>query len=82
MTTTIVIGEQTKPVQLQKIIFERVLESDFACIKTNIKPDSYAYIELICLEYNGEKDLMFAYDNPDDRGGGVLYIGKWNDGIV
>lgn len=82
MTTTIVIGEQTKPVQLQKIIFERVLESDFACIKTNIKPDSYAYIELICLEYDGEKDLMFAYDNPDDRGGGALYIGKWNDGIV
>lgn len=82
MTKTIVIGTQTAPQSRVPIVFERILEADFECLKTNIKPDSYAYIELICLEYDGEKDLMFAYDNPDDRGGGALYIGKWNDGIV
>jgi hypothetical protein len=27
-------------------------------------------------------DLMFAYDDPDKRKDGVLYIGYWNDGIV
>lgn len=82
MTTTIVIGTQTVPQSKNPIVFERILETDFECPKTNIKPNRYAYIELICLEYDGEKDLMFAYDTPDDRGRGALYIGKWNDGIV
>jgi hypothetical protein len=27
-------------------------------------------------------DLMFAYNDPDNRGSGLLVIGKFNDGIV
>jgi hypothetical protein len=45
-------------------------------------PHSYNFIELICRDYMLDSDLMFAYNDPNDRGDGRLYIGNFNDGVV
>ena len=45
-------------------------------------PHSYNFIELICRDYMLGSDLMFAYNDPNDRSDGRIYIGKFNDGVV
>ena len=45
-------------------------------------PSMYKYIELICEDYLPGIDIMFAYDNPKKRSSGVLFFGKFNDGVV
>jgi hypothetical protein len=45
-------------------------------------PHSYNFIELICRDYMLGSDLMFAYNDPNDRSDGRLYIGNFNDGVV
>ena len=45
-------------------------------------PHSYNFIELICRDYLIGSDLMFAYNDPNDRSAGRLYIGKFNDGVA
>jgi hypothetical protein len=45
-------------------------------------PHSYNFIELICRDYTTDSDLMFAYNDPNDRSAGRLYIGNFNDGVV
>lgn len=84
-TKTIVIGEKhTKrkkaPIELHGSLTE---DMELSMNKHN-KPSDFAYIELICENYGmgDNTDLIFAYDNPNDRSGGVLFYGKWNDGVV
>ena len=49
--------------------------------KACLKPKNYLCLELICKSYaTSDFDLMFAYDN--DRKHGMLYFGKWNDGVA
>ena len=45
-------------------------------------PSDFNFIELICREYQSGSDLMFAYDDPNKRENGMLYIGKFNDGVI
>lgn len=49
-------------------------------------PGAFNFIELIAKDYFGTSynnyDLMFAYNNPNERQTGMLFIGYWNDGIV
>ncbi len=80
MTTTIVIGENKPSKTLKAIKFERVL--DLVGREAEVCPHTYKFIELICKDYAMGHDLMFAYNDPSNRKQGVLYIGKWNDGVV
>lgn len=89
MTTTIVIGENVKSAKkLVPIKFEGLLDVDGSgkVVLKNCNmgsfPKAYNYIELISRGYTNETDLMFAYVDPTNRKNGVLYIGKWNDGVV
>ena len=86
MTKTIVLGEQQKnadkkPIEFFSLI--NVADSDDVDVdNTSSKPHAWNYIELICKDYAPNLDLMFAYNDPDDRGEGLLIIGRWNDGVV
>ncbi len=88
MTTTIVIGEAKRPKNVTPIKFERVLNNvgatgaSSAVIEASSSPNDYAYIELVCKNYQPGNDVMFAYNDPSSREAGMLYIGKWNDGVV
>lgn len=90
VTKVIVLGEAKPQKRLKPIEFRSLLNcvevnrSDEAIVKTSEdKPSYYKYIELICCNYQAGLDLMFAYNDPEDRGTtGVLYIGKFNDGVV
>ena len=86
MTKTIVIGE-IRNRNNKCIKFLSVLPSEnHATLKFSATaiapPRAYEYIELVCPKYNGTHDIMFAYDHPDDRSEGCLYLGYWNDGLV
>jgi len=91
MAKTIIIGEVAKPQpKLKPITFSKVLmsaiEINADCTRTWLlqSPNNYKYIELICRSYGytSDTDLMFAYNNPDERNRGVLFVGSWNDGIT
>lgn len=83
-TKVIVLGEAS---DRKKIEFNRSLISpgliENGC---SMKPCDYAFIELISKDYgvflNQKYDLMFAYNDPERRQNGTLYLGKFNDGIV
>ena len=86
MTKTIILGEQKdkdakKPIEFFTRI--HVVDSDDVSVE-NVEtlPCKWNYIELICKDYAPNLDLMFAYDNADDRGNGILIIGHWNDGVA
>ena len=86
MTKTIILGEQKdkaikKPIEFFTHI--HVVDSDNVSVENVATlPCKWNYIELICKEYAPNFDLMFAYDDADDRGNGILIIGHWNDGVV
>lgn len=84
-TKTIVIGEKHTKREKVPIELHGYLTEDME-LSTNHhnKPGHFAFLELICKNYGMEDntDLIFAYDNPNDRSGGVLFYGKWNDGVV
>lgn len=82
MTKCIVLGAKEESKERERIIFKHFLDSGFEVIGHHLLPEEYEYIELICLNYCDNYDLMFAYDEPDNRGNGALYIGHWNDGVV
>lgn len=86
MTKTIVLGEQQAPVIKKPIEFFSLLNvadhSDVDVAVTSSKPHQWNYIELICKNYSPNLDLLFAYNDADDRGEGILIIGRWNDGVV
>ena len=86
MTKTIILGEQKnkdakKPIEFFTHI--HVVDSDDVSVE-NVEtlPCKWNYIELICKDYTPNLDLMFAYDDADDRSNGILIIGRWNDGVV
>ena len=86
MTKTIVLGEQPDSSYKKPIEFFSTLDvSDSLDVDANIvtsKPHQWNYIELICKNYSPNLDLLFAYNDADDRGEGILVIGRWNDGVV
>jgi hypothetical protein len=83
MTNTIVIGKQKKKNRLTPIVFDKFLTGDGRFFTCNAPPPEFKFIELICMDYYSVGvDLMFAYDNPDNRQAGFLILGKWNDGVV
>lgn len=86
MTKTIVIGEQQNRDDKKTIEFFsqlNIVESDDVEVENVVnEPCDWNYIELICKECAPNLDLMFAYDDADDRGEGILIIGRWNDGVV
>lgn len=80
-TKTIVIGSvKSAP---KSIEFERILESTLNVTPSCSEPSDYKFIELIVKDYAQGYDLMFAYDDPENRtAASALFLGQWNDGIV
>ena len=86
MTKTIILGEQKdkstkKPIEFFTHI-NLVDSDDVEVLNVETLPCKWSYIELICKDYAPNLDLMFAYDDADHRGNGLLIIGRWNDGVV
>jgi hypothetical protein len=87
-TKVIVIGGDEVQNEKKQIVFERMLNdatgnSDDALKRVeDVFPDQYNYIELICRNYQKDCDLMFAYNEKNDRSAGVLFIVRFNDGVV
>lgn len=81
MTKTIVLGS---PIECttKKIKFTHSLQNSGSWMTASTPASNYKYVELISLGYSSNFDLMFAYDSTNDRSNGVLYKGKWNDGIA
>lgn len=86
MTKTIVLGEQRDLAVMKPIeFFTRLDVADHDDVDVNVacsRPHQWNYIELICKNYSPNLDLLFAYNDPNDRGEGILFIGRWNDGVV
>lgn len=78
MTKTIVIvpAKEKKPIKFVKSL------DFYGAFSTNCQPTEYKYVELVATDYHKGCDLMFAYNNPDERSNGIAYLGYWNDGIV
>jgi hypothetical protein len=81
-TKVIVIGKSEKKKAKTAIEFQSFLDTALQIDFGAYSPSRYKYIELICKDYALGFDLMFAYDDPNDRSFGVLYIGHFNDGVV
>ena len=86
MTKTIILGEQKDKSTKKPIEFFSQLDindsDDVEVEDVGNEPCDWNYIELICKEYSPNLDLMFAYDDADNRGNGVLMVGRWNSGTV
>jgi hypothetical protein len=84
MTKTIVVGSieiatKKKPIKFLSSL-KGSLEFDH---DVGRKPSNFNYVELIAHNYTFDgRDLMFAYNDPNDRSKGVLYVGYWHDGVV
>ncbi len=81
MTKTIVLGTPTE-CKIKKIEFTHSLQNSSHWCIVETPASNYEYVELISLGYGNDFDIMFAYDDANNRGDGVLYKGKWNDGIA
>ena len=82
MTATFVIGGTYQNFNAP-IEFKYYLDAGLGVSSAFVNPPSkFKYIELICKNYNGGRDLMFAYDDPSNRNNGTLFIGFWNSGTV
>jgi hypothetical protein len=84
---TIIIGENgelqpKKPMRFLKAVLTDGQLSDAQADK----PIDFNYIELIARNYGtfaGQPfDLIFCYDDPNERHNGVLFLGNWNDGVI
>jgi len=83
MTKIIIIGNCSKKEKnLTPIEFISCIDSNFKIKPTSLTPHDFNFIELICLNYSDEKDLMFAYNYNHSRQHGSLLIGLFNDGVV
>jgi hypothetical protein len=81
-TQVIVIGKTEKKKTKTAIEFQSFLNTSLRIDDGAYSPSRYKYIELICKDYALGFDLMFAYDDPNGRSFGVLYIGHFNNGVV
>ena len=88
-TKTIVLGSTDKNNKYRHIKFIKFLTYEGAMHDSIVlTPGQYKHIELICKQYTTQvwrsngTDLMFAYDDENCRGNGVLYLGYWNDGTI
>ena len=83
MTKTVVLGvpqyDEAKPIEFIKLLGQDFTIED---VDQGLKPECFVNIECICKKYDGEHDLMFAYNDSMRRQHGTLFIGKWNNGIV
>jgi hypothetical protein len=84
MTKTIVVGSTEIATEKKPIKFFSSLRGSLEFNHdVGHKPSDFNYVELIAPNYTSEgRDLMFAYDDPNDRSRGLLYVGYWNDGVV
>lgn len=81
MTKCIVLGQEPTEVKKKPIEFVNGLSADMEPFNAGTKPSDYRNVELICKSYGtGELDAMFAYDT--NRAHGLLFFGKWNDGVA
>jgi hypothetical protein len=82
-TKCIDLGKEIKHRKLKPIEFTECLTINKAIQLDNQSPSNFRYIELISRFYSpGEFDIMFAYQRPNFRQSGILFLGHWNDGIV
>ena len=81
MTKTIVLGSPTEST-IKKIKFTHSLQNSGSWSIASTPASAYEYVELISLGYSSNFDIMFAYDSNNNRADGVLYKGRWNDGIA
>lgn len=83
MTKTIVLGEHQNKAITKPIEFKYYLDARLDVNPAfNIHPPyKFNYIELICKNYKGSYDLMFAYNDPR-RDDGTLFVGFWNNGTA
>jgi len=83
MTKVIVIGENNQPEnEKKKIELLKFLSSKIEIIIDAGNISNYKYVELICKDYTDGNDMIFCYNNPDNRSVGTLFLGHWNDGVV
>jgi len=80
MATKITILGQEPKEEKKPIEFKKALMSSFDVKPPTLKPIDYSHIVLICRNYGGDLDLMFAENNA--TGTNCLYLGHFNDGIV
>ncbi len=80
MTKVIILGQEPEKKELKPIEFVKYLDYHLEFSSGCSSPKKRENIELICKNYATKFDLMFAYD--EDRSGGILYLGHFNDGIV
>lgn len=81
-TKVIILGEEPKAEKQNPIEFFNVLLITGEIKETREKPNEFSTIELVCLHYSDKFDLMFAYNESSNRSDGVLFLGKFNDGVV
>ena len=81
-TQVIIIGKTEKKNAKTAIEFQSFLDSTLKIDDAAYSPSHYKYIELICKGYALGFDLMFAYNDPNERSCGDLLIGHFNDGVV
>ena len=81
-TQVIVIGKTEKKKTKTAIEFQSFLNTSLNIRDAPYSPSHYKYIELICKDYALGYDLMFAYNDPNERSFGDLFIGRFNDGVV
>jgi len=79
-TKCTVIGDTSAGDLKKEITFEFFMDPNVGKLRANTYPKNFENIELLTLNFHQSLDLMFAYD--DVRNYGLLYLGKWNDGIV
>jgi hypothetical protein len=71
-----------KPIEFKHLLnYARPVEYSSSVITSQATPSEYEVIELICRNYETGMDIMFAY-NEGERKEGVMYFGKFNDGVV
>lgn len=79
-TLVTILGQEPKKSKKKPIEF--IKECTYQnWVEANANPSDWENIELIALDYTDGLDLMFAYYD-DDRSGGNLYLGHFNDGVV
>lgn len=79
MTVTQVFGEDKEVSNLKGITFSKYIDSSGDLDETGRIPAEYDNVLLLTRGIN--YDVMYAYQNGDEKGG-FVYLGHWNDGVV